>query len=68
MLPPLKIFEGTVLDFRLYFRVLHGEFLQKSEGTDNTNTQRTTDVVALGPNGKIKGGMRCFSLETSRVL
>ena len=54
----LAIVEGTVLDFRLNFRVLHGELLQTCEGTDNTMTQSTTDAVALVPNCNMQGGMR----------
>ena len=68
VLPPLTIVEGTVLDYNLHFRVIFGEFLQTHEGTKNDMTPRAVDTIALGPNGNLQGGIRCFSLETGRVL
>ena len=63
-LPPLAIVEGTMLYFRLHFRVLHAEFLQTRKGTYNTMAQSTTYEVALWPNGNMQCGMSFFSLET----
>ena len=68
VLPPLTIVEGVVLDFNLHFRVIYSEFCQTYEGTDNTMNLRTTDSVALGPNGNLQGGIHCFSLNTCKVL
>ena len=65
---PLAIVEGTVLDYNLHFRVIFGEFLQTYEGARNDMTSRCVDAIALGPNGNLQGGIRCFSLSTGRVL
>ena len=29
---------------------------------------RTIDAVALGPNGNLQGSIRCFSLDTGKIL
>ena len=57
-----------VLDFTLHFRVTFSECTQMFEGSDNTMAPREVDTVALGPNGNLKGGIRCFSLLPGRVL
>jgi len=67
-LSPLSIVEGTVLDFNLHFKVIFGEFVQTCEGTDNTMKARTVDALALGPNGNLQGGIRCYSLDSGKIL
>ena len=67
-LSPLSIAEGTVLDFNLHFRVIFGEFMQACEGSTNTMKQRMIDAIALGPNGNSQGGIRCYSLESGKIL
>ena len=31
-------------------------------------TARTVDAIALGPNGNLQGGIRCFSLASRKIL
>ena len=68
ILSPLTIVEGTALDYNLHFRVIFGEFVQTYEGTSNDMAPRCVDAIALGPNGNLQGGIRCFSLATGKVL
>ena len=68
ILSSLTIVEGVVLDYELHFRVIFGEFVQTYEGTRNDMTARTVDALALGPNGNLQGGIRCFSLASGRVF
>ena len=67
-LSPLAIVEGTVVDYNLHFKVIFGEFVQTYEGTKNDMGARCVDAIALGPNGNLQGGIRCFSLATGRIL
>jgi len=68
VLPPVTIIEGTVIDYYKHFHVVFGEFVQTFEGSDNTMNKRTIDAIALGPNGNLQGGIRCFSLSTGKIL
>ena len=34
----------------------------------NDNSERTTSCVALGPAGNRQGSVKCFSIETGRIL
>jgi len=68
VLSPLVIVEGLVVDYNLHFKVIFREFLQTYEGTKNDMIPRTIDAIALGPNGNLQGGIRCFSLATGKVL
>ena len=38
------------------------------EGTENKMKLDTVGALALGPSGNLQGGVRCFSLQTGRVL
>ena len=64
----LTIIEGIVLDFYLHFKVIHRKYYQTYESTSNAINLHTTDAIALGPNGNLQGGMRCFSLDTDKIL
>lgn len=68
VIPLIMIIEGVVIDYRLHFRVLYGEYLQTYKGTDNTMSQRIVDAIAMGPNSNLQGGIRYFSLDTGRIL
>jgi len=68
VLPPLTIIEGTVLDYYLHFRIIYREFLQTYEGTDNTMSLRTSDIVGLRLNGNLQSRIRCYSLTSEHVL
>ena len=67
-MPPLTTVEGVVFDHALHFRVTFGECTQMFEGSDNTMTRRTVDVVALGTNSNLQGSTGCFSFLSGRVL
>jgi len=64
VLPPVRIIEGTIIDYYKHFHVVFGEIVQTFEGSDNTMNKRTVDAIALGLNGNLQGGIRCFSLST----
>ena len=68
ILSPLTIMHGTKLDFNVDFPVVYGTFAHVYDGTDNTMKSRTTGAVALGPSGNVQGGVRFFSLTTSKIL
>ena len=68
VIPLIMIIEGVVIDYRLHFRVLYGEYLQTYKGTDNAMSQRIVDAIAMGPNSNLQGGIRYFSLDTGRIL
>jgi len=68
VLLPVTIIEGTVIDYYKHFHVVFGEFVQTFKGSDNTMNKLTIDAIALGPNGNLQGGIRCFSLSTCRIL
>ena len=68
VIPLIMIIEGVVIDYRLHFRVLYGEYLQTYKGTDNTISQRIVNAIAMGPNSNLQGGIRYFSLDTGRIL
>ena len=42
--------------------------MQTHEGTRNDVAPRCVDAIALGPNGNLQGGIRCFSLGTGKTL
>ena len=65
---PLTIIEGIFLDYDLYFQVMCGEHTKTFERLTKTLAPRTVDAIACGPNGNMQGGMRCYSLESCRVL
>ena len=62
VLTSLSIVGGIVLNYRLCFRAIYGEFVQTHEGTHNGMTHHTIDAAALGPNGNV------FSLVIVRML
>ena len=68
VLLPLTIMEGIVLNYRLHFRAICGGFFQTHEVTHNDITKRAINAFSLGTNGNLQGGIRCFSLETGRML
>ena len=67
-LTPLMIVEGTALCYHLYLKVIYVELFQTHEGTKNDMSSSEADTLELGPNGNLEGGIKCFILESSRVL
>ena len=67
-LSPLKIVEGTSLDYHLNFRVMHSEFLPTCKGSINDMTLRTMNALALVPNTNFQAGVKKISLATGKVL
>ena len=65
---PLLIATGTILDYNINFRVMFSEFVHVCEGNRDEMTPRSVDDLALEPNGNLQGGIRCFSLDTGRIL
>ena len=67
-LTPLTILEGVVLDYNLHFQVIFGEYVDTYDETTNTMKSRTVTAIALGPNGNLQGGIRCYNLVTGKIL
>lgn len=67
-LSPLTILEGVVLDYNLHFQVIFGEYVHTYDDTTNTMKSRTVGAIALGPNGNLQGGIRCYNLVTGKIL
>ena len=68
ILPPITIVEGLLVNFNKHFHVILGEYMHTYEGIDNTKKIRTVTALALGPSDNLKGGIRCYSLCTGKVL
>ncbi|OEU10337.1 hypothetical protein FRACYDRAFT_247347 [Fragilariopsis cylindrus CCMP1102] len=67
-LSPLTILEGIVLDYNLHFQVIFGEYIHTYDETTNTMKSRSVEAIALGPNGNLQGGIRCYNLVTGKIL
>ena len=67
-LSPLTILEGVVLDYNLHFQVIFGEYIHTYDETTNTMKSRSVEAIALGPNGNLQGGIRCYNLVTGKIL
>ena len=68
ILPPLIIVEGIVFNYALYFKMIYGEFLQTHKGTKNDMIPRIINLITINLSGNLQGRIRCFSLQSSRIL
>ena len=69
-LSPRELVTGRGVDYNKYCRAYLGDYIQAS--TDkvitNNNTPRTHGCIALGPSGNRQGSLKCFDLETSKLV
>ena len=67
---PREIVLRWQLDYKRHMRARFGAYCEVSEDDDITNTQkdRTTPSVCLGPTGNIQGTYKFYSLLTGKVI
>ena len=61
---------GLKTDYARDCKVNPGSYVEASVDAmvTNDNSERTTSCVALGPAGNQQGSVKCFSIETGRIL
>ena len=61
---------GLKTDYARDCKVDPGSYVEASVDAivTNDNSERTTSCVALGPAGNRQGSIKCFSIETGRIL
>ena len=67
---PREIVTGMKLDFKKHCRARFGAYVEASYDDVITNTMkdRTHACIALGPTGNVQGSLKCFDLETGRIV
>ena len=67
---PREIVTGLSTDYERDCKVDIGSYVEASTDTTVTidNTERTRSCVALGPVGNRQGSVKCFDIESGKVL
>ena len=69
-LSPRELVTGRGVDYNKDCRADLGAFIQASTDkvVTNDNTPRTHGCIALGPLGNRQGSLKCFDLETGKLV
>ena len=67
---PRELVTGRTVDYKRDCRACMGGYVEASTGAivTNYNTPRTHSCIALGPSGNRQGSVKCFDLETGKVV
>lgn len=67
---PRKLVTGLKVDYAKHCRARWGAYVEASDDLEITNTQRdrTSPCIMLGPTGNSQGSVWCFNLETKAVV
>ena len=67
---PQVLVTQRVFDFDKMPKVEIGEYIEASTTDEKTNDMksRTHELIALGPAGNFQGSLKCFDVETGKVV
>ena len=67
---PREIVTGVKLDFKKHCRARFGAYVEASYDDEVTKTlkDRTHSCINLGPTGNFQGSVKCFDLQTGKVV
>ena len=67
---PRELLTGMKVDYEKHCQARWGAYIEASDDADVTNDMRdrTSPCVVLGPTGNVQGSVRCFNLETKKVI
>ena len=67
---PREIVTGLKMDFKKHCRAIWGSYIEAHDDPDQTNTMdsRTSPCIYLGTSGNAQGSVKCYNLETKKII
>jgi hypothetical protein len=70
MYSPREIVTGMRMDYAKHCKARFGAYVEASDDPTITNTlrSRTSPCIVLGPTGNLQGAVKCYNLETKKIV
>jgi hypothetical protein len=67
---PREIVTGMKMDYAKHCKARFGAYVEASDDPTITNTlcSRTSPSIVLGPTGNLQGAVKCYNLETKKIV
>ena len=61
---------GLKMDYTKHCKARWGSYVEFSDdnGITNMMRDRTSSCVVLGPTGNLQGSVKCYNLETNKII